>query len=61
MNFLAFGAKFISCWIRIRFRKADSYPGDKSNADPCGSGSETLSELLKELKRITTAHLAQLR
>jgi hypothetical protein len=44
MNFLAFGANFISCWIRIRIRNADPDPGDKSNADPCGygSGSETL-------------------
>ncbi len=40
MNFLALGGNFISCWIRIRIRNAD--PGDKSNADPCGSGSETL-------------------
>jgi hypothetical protein len=30
----------MSCWIRIRIRNAD--PGDKFNADPCGSGSETL-------------------
>ncbi len=30
--FLAFGAKFIGCWIRIRIRNAD--PGDKSNPDP---------------------------
>jgi hypothetical protein len=40
--FLAFGAKFISCWIRIRIRNADPDPGYKSNADPCGSGYETL-------------------
>ncbi len=41
---LAFGANFISSWIRIRIRiwNADSDPGDKFNADPCGSGSETL-------------------
>jgi hypothetical protein len=38
---LAFGASFISCWIRISFRNADPDPGDKSNADSCGSGSET--------------------
>jgi hypothetical protein len=43
MNFfLAFGANFISSWIRIRIRNADPDPGDKSNADTCGSGSETL-------------------
>jgi hypothetical protein len=45
MNFfLAFGANFISCWIRIRIRNADPDSGDKSNAVPCGagSGSETL-------------------
>jgi hypothetical protein len=29
---LAFGANFISCWIRIRNWNAD--PGDKFNADP---------------------------
>jgi hypothetical protein len=40
MNFLAFEANFISSWIRIRVRNADPDPGDKSNADPCGS--ETL-------------------
>ncbi len=34
MNFLAFGANFISCWNRIRIRNADPDPGDKSNADP---------------------------
>jgi hypothetical protein len=34
MIFLAFGAYFISCWIRIRIRNADPDPGDKSNADP---------------------------
>ncbi len=32
--FLVFGAKFISCWIRICIRNADPDPGDKSNADP---------------------------
>jgi hypothetical protein len=31
---LAFGANFISCWIRIRIRNADQDPGDKFNADP---------------------------
>jgi hypothetical protein len=31
--FLAFGANFIGCWIRIRIRNADPDPGDKSNAD----------------------------
>jgi hypothetical protein len=39
---LAFWANFTSCWIRIRIRNADPDPGDKFNADPCGSGSETL-------------------
>jgi hypothetical protein len=41
---LAFGAHFISCWIRIRIRNADPDPGGKFNADPSGSGSgsETL-------------------
>jgi hypothetical protein len=34
MNFLAFGANFISSWILIRIRNADPDPGDKSNADP---------------------------
>jgi hypothetical protein len=34
MNFLAYGANFISSWIRIRFRNADPDPGDKLNADP---------------------------
>jgi hypothetical protein len=34
MNFLAFGANFISSWIRIRIRNADPDPGDKLNADP---------------------------
>jgi hypothetical protein len=34
MNFLAFGANFISSRIRIRIRNADPDPGYKSNADP---------------------------
>jgi hypothetical protein len=45
---LAFGASFISSWIRIRIRNAD--PGDKSNADPYGSGSETLPQTKKKQK-----------
>jgi hypothetical protein len=49
MNFLAFGGNFISCWIRIRIRNADPDPGDKSNADPCGSGSETLIVIKRKL------------
>ncbi len=36
---MAFGANFISSWIRIRIRNADPDPGDKFNADPCGSGT----------------------
>jgi hypothetical protein len=32
MNFLAFGANFISSWTRNR--NADPDPGDKLNADP---------------------------
>jgi hypothetical protein len=32
---------FISSWIRIRIRNVDPDPGDKSNVDPCGYGSET--------------------
>jgi hypothetical protein len=39
---LAFGANFISSWIRIRIWNADPDPGDKFNADPYGSGSQTL-------------------
>jgi hypothetical protein len=31
---LAFGANFISSWIRIRIWNADPDPGDKFNADP---------------------------
>jgi hypothetical protein len=44
MNYFGFGANFISSWIRIRIWNADPDPGDKFNADPCGSGSgsETL-------------------
>ncbi len=45
--FLAFGANFISCWIRIRIRNAD--PDDNSNTDPCGSGSETLHRSIELL------------
>ncbi len=45
---MAFGANFISSWIRIRIRNADPDPGDKSNADPCGSGSETLLSMSPE-------------
>ncbi len=43
---MAFGANFISSWIRIRIWNADPDPGDKFNADPCGSGygSETLEK-----------------
>jgi hypothetical protein len=48
MNYFGFGANFISCWIRIRIRNADPDPGDKFNADPCGSGSETL---LKKMRK----------
>jgi hypothetical protein len=47
---LAFGAHFISCWIRIRFRirnaDPDPDPGGKFNADPCGSGYGSGSETL---------------
>jgi hypothetical protein len=32
--FLAFGANFISYWIRSSIRNADPDPGDKSSADP---------------------------
>ncbi len=39
---MAFGANVISSWIRISIWNADPDPGDKFNADPCGSGSETL-------------------
>jgi hypothetical protein len=45
---LVFGANFISSWIRIRIWNADPDPGDKFNADPCGSGSETLVASGKE-------------
>ncbi len=37
---LAFESNIISCWARVRIRNPD--PGDKLNADPCGSRSETL-------------------
>jgi hypothetical protein len=52
---MAFGANFISCWIRIRIRNADPDPdpGDKLNADPCGSGSETL-QLKPTVKAFST-------
>jgi hypothetical protein len=43
---LAFGANFISCWIRIRIRNADQDPEDKFNADPCGSGNGSGSLLI---------------
>jgi hypothetical protein len=63
MNFLAFGGNFISCWIRIRIRNTDldPDPGDKSNADPCGSGSETLAanETRKYLQIIPFILLAE--
>jgi hypothetical protein len=36
---LAFGVNFTSSLIRIRIRNADPDPGEKSNADPCGSGT----------------------
>ncbi len=31
---MAFGANFISCWIRIRIRNADPDPGGKFHPDP---------------------------
>jgi hypothetical protein len=34
MTFLAFGANFISSWMRICIQNADPDPRDKSNADP---------------------------
>jgi hypothetical protein len=43
---LAFGANFISSWIRIHIWNADPDPGNKFNADPCGSGSETLATII---------------
>jgi hypothetical protein len=54
MNYfiLAFGANFFSCWILIRIRNADPDPGDKFNADPCGSGSETLGKIQGNIAKI---------
>ncbi len=46
---MSFGAKFISCWIRILIWNADPDPGDKFNVDPCGSGSETLLMTLADI------------
>ncbi len=34
-------------WIRIRNLNADPDPATQINADPCGSGSETLSRTLE--------------
>ena len=35
--------------MRIRILNADPDPGDKMNADPCGSGSEALGLSLRTL------------
>jgi hypothetical protein len=39
-NYLSFSCVFI--FIFALFRPPDPDPGDQLNADPCGSGSETL-------------------
>jgi hypothetical protein len=43
--FFYFCWSFLPSWIRIRIRNlnADPNPATQINADPCGSGSETLS------------------
>jgi hypothetical protein len=52
MNYFGFWRNFISSWIRIRIWNADPDPGDKFNADPCGSGSETLLETWRKLAEV---------
>jgi hypothetical protein len=45
-TFFNFCRSFLPSWIRIRIRNlnADPAPATQTNADPCGSGSETLLE-----------------
>ncbi len=44
LSFLYFFGLFFPSWIRIRnlYADPDPDPTDQINADPCGSGSETL-------------------
>jgi len=44
LSFFLFFGSFFPSWIRIRIRNfyADPDPTAQINADPCGSGSETL-------------------
>jgi hypothetical protein len=44
LYFFYFCGSFLPSWIRIRIRNlnADPDPATQINADPCGSGSETL-------------------
>jgi hypothetical protein len=45
LGFFYFCGSFLPSWIRIRIRNlnADPDPATQINADPCGSGSETLN------------------
>ena len=47
LNFFCFYLKNFPSWIRIRIQYADPVPGDKMNADPCGSGSTALPTILQ--------------
>ncbi len=42
LDFFYFCGSFLPAWIRIRNLNADPDPATQINADPCGSGSETL-------------------
>jgi hypothetical protein len=42
LRFFLHFSSFWTSWIRIRIPNADPDPGDLLNADPSGSGSETL-------------------
>jgi hypothetical protein len=44
LRFFLHLSSFEPFWIRIRIPNADPDQGDQLNADPCGSGSETLVE-----------------
>ncbi len=40
--FFYFCGSFLPSWLRIRIRNLNADPATQINADPCGSGSETL-------------------
>jgi len=54
LDFFYFCGSFLAAWIRIRISNlnVDPDPATQINADPCGSGSETLNK-----NNISISHL----